>query len=174
VDAHDRWEDILALRLLLQADNSLAVVNEGIGGNTLTKAKKRLNRDVLTQTGVTHVILFMGTNDIDGGASAAQVKDRQQQIIDEVKATGRKIIGVTLIPRAGWDSTKTTIRNAVNNWILTHTGFDAVLDFDKVVRDPTNPNLLNPSFNCDGVHPNPSGYFAMGQSIDLAILLGLQ
>jgi lysophospholipase L1-like esterase len=174
VDAHDRWEDILALRLLLQADNSLAVVNEGIGGNTLTKAKKRLNRDVLTQTGVTHVILFMGTNDIDGGASAAQVKDRQQQIIDEVKATGRKIIGVTLIPRAGWDSTKTTSRNAVNNWILTHTGFDAVLDFDKVVRDPTNPNLLNPSFNCDGVHPNPSGYFAMGQSIDLAILLGLQ
>jgi lysophospholipase L1-like esterase len=165
VDAHNRWEDILALRLLMLDDNSLAVVNEGISGDTLTKAKKRLNRDVLTQNGVTHVILFMGTNDINGGASAAQVIAGQQEVIGQVRATGRKIIGVTLIARAGWNNTKTTIRSAVNNWILTQADFDAVLDFDAVVRDHTNPNLLNPTFNCDGIHPNPSGYFAMGLSI---------
>ena len=174
VDANNRWEDILALRLLLRDDNSLAVVNEGINSDTLTKAKNRLNRDVLTQNGVTHVILFMGTNDINGGASAAQVIADQQQIMGKVRATGRKIIGVTLIPRAGWDNTKTTIRSTVNNWILTQAGFDAVLDFDAVVRDHMNPNLLNPSFDCDGTHPNPSGHFAMGLSIVPEVLLDLQ
>jgi hypothetical protein len=81
LDAHDRWEDILALRLALQETGRWAVVNEGIGGNTVTRANltpaaasppgvERLDRDVLSHAGVTHVVLFMGTNDIRREASA--------------------------------------------------------------------------------------------------------
>ena len=90
VDAHDRWEDLLAVRLALDAANlgrrdaHKAVVNEGIGGNTVTGEKlqpppdsppgvERLDRDVLSHSGVTHVIFFMGTNDIRREAPAAQV-----------------------------------------------------------------------------------------------------
>jgi lysophospholipase L1-like esterase len=171
-DAHDRWEDLLAVRLLM-AGHSTAVVNEGIGGNRLSQAKQRLDRDVLQQAGVTHVVLFMGTNDIDRGASAAQVMADQQAIITRVKTAGLKIIGVTVLPRVGWDAPKTAIRQAVNDWIRQEAGFDAVLDFDAVVRDPANSDLINPVFNCDGVHPNAFGYFVMGQSIDLESLLGL-
>jgi hypothetical protein len=65
-DAHNRWEDLLAVRLLL-AGTETAVVNAGISGNKLSHAKQRLDRDVLQQVGVTHVVLFIGTNDIEGG-----------------------------------------------------------------------------------------------------------
>jgi lysophospholipase L1-like esterase len=193
VDAHGRWDDLLAVRLLPPAGKDVAVVNAGISGNTLTGANlipppssppgsERLDRDVLEQAGVTHVILFMGTNDIGREASAAQVMTAMQEVINRVKAIGLKIIGVTLIPRhnepptttnMGWDDTKTAIRNEVNDWIRHRANFDAILDFDEVLRDPTNPNLINSIFNCDGVHPNSFGYFVMGQSIDLASILDL-
>ena len=55
----------------------------------------------------------------------------------------------------------------MNEWIRDQASFDAVLDFDEVLRDPANLNLINPLFNCDGVHPNSFGYFVMGRSIDL-------
>ena len=72
----------------------------------------------------------------------------------------------------GWNDAKTAIRNAVNAWIRDEADFDGVLDFDKVVRDSNNPDLINPIFNCDGIHPNPFGYFVMGESVDLKILEG--
>jgi lysophospholipase L1-like esterase len=189
LDAHDRWEDLVALRLGLRHGRPKAVVNEGIGGNTVTRAGlipppdsppgiERLDRDVLELAGVTHVILFMGTNDIRREASAAQVIAGMQEIIDRVKARGLAIIGVTIIPRhnvppsgtnTGWNDAKTAIRNAVNAWIRNEANFDAVLDFDEVVRDPSNPNLINRIFNCDGIHPNPFGYFVMGKSVELKV-----
>jgi lysophospholipase L1-like esterase len=192
LDAHDRWEDLMALRLLLRPGKERAVVNEGIGGNTVTRLNlvpppdslpgiERLDRDVVELSGVTHVILFMGTNDIRREASAGQVIAGLQEIIDRVHARGLPIIGVTIIPRhnrppmgtnTGWNDAKTAIRNAVNAWIRDEADFDAVLDFDKVVRDSNNPDLINPIFNCDGIHPNPFGYFVMGESVDLKILEG--
>ena len=73
-DGHDRWQDWLALRLHLDAGASgihKTVINEGIGGNTVTSDVQpppastpgvdRLERDVLSHAGVTHVVLFMGT-----------------------------------------------------------------------------------------------------------------
>ena len=46
--------------------------------------------------------------------------------------------------------------------------FDDVIDFDKVVRDPGNPDPISPAFNCgDGIHPSPIGYYQMGSSVDL-------
>lgn len=189
LDAHDRWEDLVALRLALRHGRAKAVVNEGIGGNTVTRAglipppdsppgTERLDRDVLELAAVTHVILFMGTNDIRREASAAQVIAGMQEIIDRVKARGLKIIGVTIIPRhnrppsgtnTGWNEAKTAIRNEVNDWIRNDANFDGVLDFDKVVRDAANPDLINPLYNCDGIHPNPFGYFVMGRSVDLSL-----
>ena len=194
LDAHDRWEDILALRLALQGTGRWAVVNEGIGGNTVTGANltpaaasppgiERLDRDVLSHAGVTHVVLFMGTNDIRREASAEQVIGGMKNILSRVKGRGIKTIGVTIIPRhgalpgvenTGWNDAKTKIRNEVNDWIRKGADFDAVIDFDKVVRSASDPDLLNPAYNCgDGIHPSSIGYYQMGKSVDLG-LFGLR
>jgi lysophospholipase L1-like esterase len=190
LDAHDRWEDILALRLALQETGRWAVINEGIGGNTVTGANlepaatsppgiERLDRDVLSHAGVTHVVVFMGTNDIRRGASADQVIGGTKNIISRLKGRGIKTIGATIVPRhgavpgvenTGWNDAKTKIRNEVNDWIRKGADFDAVIDFDKVVRSANDPNLLAPAYNCgDGVHPSPIGYFQMGRSINLGL-----
>jgi len=201
LDAHDRWEDVFSLRLALQQETGpgrvggrredlKAVVNEGIGGNTITReglmpppdstpGVERFDRDVLSHHGVTDVVLFMGTNDIRRGAPAAQVIAGMTSIAQRIKAKGLRAVGVTIIPRhnvapngtnTGWNADKTRIRNDVNEWIRTKAPFDAVIDFDKVVRDPANPDLMSPPFNCgDGIHPSPSGYFAMGASVDLGL-----
>ena len=189
LDAHDRWEDIVAQRLALQG-TVRAVVNEGIGGNTVTRANldppaasptgvERLDRDVLSHAGVTHVVLFMGTNDIRREAPAAQVIDGIKNIISRVKARGIKVIGATIIPRhttvpgvetTGWNAAKTKIRNEINDWMRKGTDFDAVIDFDKIVRSANDPDLMSPAYNCgDGVHPSPIGYFQMGKSVDLGL-----
>ena len=100
-----------------------------------------------------------------------------QDIVSRVKARGLKVIGVAIIPRhnrppmennTGWDDAKTRVRRDVNQWIRTKASFDAVLDFDRVVQDPANVDLLYPPFNCgDGIHPSPRGYYEMGRSVDL-------
>ena len=200
LDAHDRWEDVLAVRLALDHDATArqgrgpgsfkAVINEGIGGNTITReglspppdstpGLERLERDVLSHHGVTDVVLFMGTNDIRRGASAASVIEGTSSIIKQAKTKGFRIIGATIIPRhnvaptgtnSGWNSEKTRIRREVNEWIRAKAPFDAVIDFDQAVRDRSNLDLLVPAFNCgDGIHPSPLGYYEMGKSIDLGL-----
>jgi hypothetical protein len=70
----------------------------------------------------------------------------------------------------GWTDDKSRIRARVNTWIRNDAGFDAVLDFDRVVRSAGNPDLIEPAYNCgDGVHPSPIGYFQMGRSVDLRV-----
>jgi lysophospholipase L1-like esterase len=121
----------------------------------------------------------MGTNDIRRGASASQVIQAMTTIAGKVKANGARVLGVTIVPRhnatAGaptpWDSSKTRIRNEVNDWIRGRGPFDGVIDFSRVVNDPADPDLLLPAFNCgDGIHPSPRGYFEMGSAVDLSLL----
>jgi lysophospholipase L1-like esterase len=192
VDAHNRWVDWLAIRLALQQQKGAAtvhkaVVNEGIGGNTVTRdglqpppdstpGLERLERDVLTHGGLSDVILFMGTNDIRRGAPAAQVKNGLRQLTERLKRDRLKVFAATIVPRhnvpasgtnTGWDDAKTAIRREINDWIRTSGQFDGVLDFDAAVRDPSNPNLIFGPFNCDGIHPTPRGYFEMGRMLPL-------
>lgn len=199
LDAHDRWVDLLSVRLGLEQDRVAAagaprrlkaVVNEGIGGNTVTREGlrpeadstpgiERVDRDVLSHHGVTDVIVFMGTNDLRREGTVDAVKTGLAAIVGRLKGKGLKTVGVTMIPRhnvppngsnTGWDAEKSRRRQVLNDWIRHGAGFDAVLDFDAVVRDPAHPDLIAPAFNCgDGIHPSPAGYFALGRAIPLSI-----
>jgi lysophospholipase L1-like esterase len=195
LDAHDRWVDVLSVRLGLRRSDGgaqplKAVVNEGIGGNTVIRAGlqpppdslpgiERLDRDVLSHHGVTDVIFFMGTNDLRRDATVAAIQQGFSSIVTRIKAKGIRVSGVTMIPRhnvapsgtnTGWNAEKTRRRNEMNAWIRTAAGLDAVIDFDAVVRDASQPDLMQAAFNCgDGIHPSPAGYFALGQSIPLRI-----
>ena len=192
LDAHDRWQDWVAARLYLASpDAHPAMVNEGIGGNTITSegvqpppnspsGLERLERDVFSHDGVTHVVLFMGTNDIRREVSSASLIGGMEEIAGQIRARGLSVIGTTIIPRhnraaagtnTGWTPEKTSIRQEVNEWIRDTPAFDAVLDFDAVVRDSDDPDRIAPAFDCDGIHPNPRGYLEMGASVPLSLFI---
>lgn len=154
-------------------------------------ALARFDRDVLALPGVTHVVLLEGLNDIGfpGAklgdtylADPADVRtpqdliDAYRQLISRAHAHGVRIIGATINPFEGVDlpgyysESKEALRQSVNNWIRTSGSFDAVIDFDAILRDPDNPSRLLARFASeDNLHPNDLGYQAMADAIDLAI-----
>lgn len=184
-DGHDRWVDILALRLRFQGtkNSHKAVVNAGISGNTLIMPSfigppgiLRLERDVLSMAGVTHVILFFGVNDLVQDPPPEVLIDGMVQIVDRigdhnrVNNRGVKIIGGTITPASGFSRVQNITRRKVNDWIRKTKHFNAVIDFDEVIKDLNNPDRINPVFDCgDGLHHNIRGHFHIGESIDLSI-----
>ena len=188
-NANRRWPDVLAARL--SADPNFAhvsVLNEGIGGNRVLNegagpsAISRVDRDVLAQSGVRYVIVLESINDIGRLAhvqvpwdaiTASQLEWGLKQIADQAHQHGLKIFGATLTPYggAGYYSDKgEQVREAVNDWIRTSGTFDGVVDFDKITRDPQNPNQFNPAYDSgDHLHPSDAGYKAMGDGISLAL-----
>jgi lysophospholipase L1-like esterase len=188
-DTNNRWPNHLARRLIAQPGNhKMGVLDEGIAGNRILQdiiapnALARLDRDVLTQTGVTHVIVLEGINDIGFGAfgftvpTAAEIIAGHQQLIERAHARGLTIYGATLLPFAGttfpgyFTPAAEAKRQTVNAWIRTSGEYDAVIDFDLVTRDPNNPTFLLAAYDSgDGLHPSDAGYEAMGNAIDLKL-----
>ncbi|MNW02554.1 hypothetical protein D3C71_1983620 [compost metagenome] len=65
------------------------------------------------------------------------------------------------------------MRREVNGWIRASGVFDAVADFDAVLRDPAHPGRLLPAYDSgDHLHPGDAGYQAMAQALDRATLFG--
>lgn len=193
-NGNDRWTDVLAERL--QADpqrRGIAIVNQGIGGNRLLNdglgpnALARLDRDVLSQPGVTHLIVLEGINDLgtltreapvskaDHAAHVARIIGAYRQIIVRAHAKGIKVIGGTIMPFVGngyyhADRDNEADRQAVNAWIRAPGHFDAVVDFDRVMRDPARAERLRPAYDDgDALHPSPAGYRAMGEAVPLTL-----
>lgn len=186
-----RWTDVLAGRIAkLPPWRQLSVANAGISGNTVSvqpnpydptgqccgpPAPLRLDRDVLSLPGLRYVLLLEGTNDLGGGTSAppapaAQVVDAMRTIAARVHAAGRKIVGATVLPMCNpAGSSKEQARLAVNEWIRASGTFDAVLDFDSVLRDPADPTVMRPAWRTDCYHPDAEGDRLLGESIDLAV-----
>ncbi|HEX5110627.1 MAG TPA: SGNH/GDSL hydrolase family protein [Vicinamibacterales bacterium] len=185
VDTNNRWPDHLARRLAAQkGGRPMAVVNQGISGNRLlgdgagVSALARFDRDVLMQTGVTHVIVLEGINDIGGARqnptpSAGDLINAHRQLIARARARGLKIIGATLTPFEGaayYTVEGEAKRKALNDWIRTSGEYDGVIDFDKVTRDPANPLRFLPAYDSgDHLHPGDAGYKAMGEAVDLGL-----
>jgi lysophospholipase L1-like esterase len=68
---------------------------------------------------------------------------------------------------------KDKVRQAVNRWIREGGAFDAVVDFDAVLRDPARPSRLKAAMDSgDHLHPGDAGYKAMAAAVDLDALLG--
>jgi lysophospholipase L1-like esterase len=183
VDTNNRWPDHLARRLSA-AKQPVAVLNAGISGNRVlsdgagVSALARFDKDALMQTGVTHVVVMEGINDIGlGGASpspsAADIIAGHRQLIERARARGLKIYGATLTPFEGaayYTVEGEAKRQAVNEWIRTSKAYDGVIDFDALTRDPAAPTRMLPAYDSgDHLHPGDAGYKAMGESVDLAL-----
>ena len=190
-NANDRWPDQLydrlrahsataAVAILNQAAGGNRVLNDGLGPNVLA----RLDRDVLSRSGVTRLIVFEGVNDI-GTADATTTAQHQvtedllaayDQIVVRAHAQGIRVYGATLLPFGGntYDDPageRELSRRAVNTWIRTSGHFDAVLDFDRAVRDPADPRRLLESLQVgDWLHLNPKGYGVLAATVPAALL----
>jgi lysophospholipase L1-like esterase/peptidoglycan/xylan/chitin deacetylase (PgdA/CDA1 family) len=196
-NGNDRWPDVLARRL--QADaatRSIAVLNHGIGGNRLLtdglgpNALARFDHDVLAQAGVRYLIVLEGVNDLGMAARTATITKEEHealvrrllsaydQITTRAHAHGIRVIGATILPYVGSGfyhpgPDSEADRQAINQWIRTPGRFDAVIDFDKLTRDPEHPERLLPLFDFgDHLHPSPAGYAAMGEAVPLSLFGG--
>ena len=183
-NTNNRWPDHLAKRLAQAAGPKMAVLNAGIAGNRVLldnagqNLVARFDRDVLSQTGVTHVIVMEGINDIGQGRanplpSAADLIAAHRQLIFRAHARGLKIIGATLTPFEGagyWTPEGEAKRVALNEWIRTSNEYDGIIDFDAATRDPNQPTKFLAPFNSgDNLHPSDAGYQAMANAIDLSL-----
>lgn len=192
-DRSERWPDVLAERL--QADprlRRLSVLNHGIGGNRLLKDElgpnglARFERDVLAQTGVRYVIVLEGVNDLgtsvkDGPMTpetharlVADMIGAYRQMVARARARGIKVIGATILPFVGCfyepSAAHEADRQALNAWIRTPGNFDAVIDFDALMRDPARPDRMRPDLDSgDHLHPSIAGYRAMAEAVPLSL-----
>lgn len=186
-DANKRWPNRLAERLAARKSGSrVAVLNAGISRNRILHGKDkdgsnalaRLDSDVLVQSGARYLIVLLGINDIGfpGAVSADEIIAGHRQIIDRARAMGFKVYGGTLtpfqayLPGLYYTDVGEEQRQVVNQWIKTGKAYDAVIDFDKAIRDPNNPARILPAYDSgDNLHPNDAGYKAMADAIELLL-----
>ncbi|MCW0424664.1 hypothetical protein NB713_002607 [Xanthomonas sacchari] len=154
-------------------------------------ALARLDRDVLAQPGVRTLILLMGINDIswygtpfapdDAPVPAEDLIAGYRQVLQRAQAHGLRVIGATLTPFEGalpdspipgyYSPQKEAVRQQVNAWLRAGNGFDAILDFDALLRDPAHPTRMRADMDSgDHLHPGDAGYAAMAEAA--AQLLG--
>ncbi|MGC9970625.1 MAG: SGNH/GDSL hydrolase family protein [Bryobacteraceae bacterium] len=189
-DQNGRWPDALARRL--QANRSTAgigVLNAGIGGNRVLNdglgpnALARLDRDVLSQSGVRWLIVLEGINDLgtrtnararkEHAATARELIGAYQQIVLRAHAQNIRVYGATILPCEGssyFNPDLEADRQAINLWIRTSGRLDGVIDFDAAARDPRKPSQLAAAADSgDRLHPADAGYKIMADAIDLKL-----
>lgn len=180
-NAQNRWPDVMSEMLQLKHKiTNQGVLNLGIGNNRVTVpggfgalAKERFDRDILMQSGVKKVVIFEGVNDI-GAARSGSSETVARQIIESIhgmvkkaKARKMKVFLGTITPFKGagyYTHFHEAARLYVNDWIRSQAkNVDGILDFAKLLQDPNDDRRMKREYaSNDWLHPNPTGYKAMG------------
>ena len=180
-NAQNRWPDVMSEMLQLKHKiTNQGVLNLGIGNNRVTVpggfgalAKERFDRDILMQSGVKKVIIFEGINDIGAAKSgnsetvARQIIESIQGMMKKAKARKMKVYLGTITPFKGagyYTHFHEAARLYVNDWIRSQAkNVDGILDFAKLLQDPNDDRRMKREYaSNDWLHPNPTGYKAMG------------
>ncbi|HEV7710473.1 MAG TPA: SGNH/GDSL hydrolase family protein [Asanoa sp.] len=157
----------------------------GLGPIFGDSALSRFDRDVAAQAGARYVIVLLGINDIGQPGSISPVDETvstddlisaHRQLIARAHERGLRAYGATLTPFQDttipgyYTAANEAKRQALNAWIRTGGEYDAVIDFDRAVRDPAEPGRMLPAYDSgDHLHPNDAGMRAMADAIPLRL-----
>ncbi len=184
-----RWPNRLAERLAARPETArFAVADEAISGNrvlhddTGPAALRRFDADVLAVSGLKYLIILESINDIGHMTSHPESTERPvtaedlinglNQMIERAHAHGIRVYGATLTPFEGvhsYSASGEAIRQQINEFIRHGGRFDDVIDFDKLVADPSHPTRILPEWDKDHIHPNDAGYMKMGDAVELKL-----
>lgn len=191
-NANNRWPDQLLSRLQKKKQTSdVAILNQAAGGNRLLadglgpNGLGRLDRDVIAHSGVQYAIFLIGINDIGTTAAesdpqaeiASRIIGAYQQSVMRLHRHGISVYGSTLMPAGGKGNSyglpaREEARQSINKWIRESGIFDAVIDFDAMVKNPDKENEILEEYDSgDGLHLNPAGYQVMADGIDLDLFV---
>ncbi|MFE9306193.1 SGNH/GDSL hydrolase family protein [Streptomyces sp. NPDC006706] len=193
VGADRRWTDVLSGRLWAAVEDGrdvprYSVVNEGISGNQVLadglgrpsdnpSGLSRFERDVLERTGAEVVVIDLGINDILRNprlADPQRITGGLRTLVTRAHARGLKVVGATLMPfegHRGYTPARDAVRQQVNAEIRSGQVFDAVVDFDRALRDPYAPRRLRGDYDSgDHLHPSDLGYREMAEVFELKLL----
>jgi lysophospholipase L1-like esterase len=192
-----RWPDDLARRVAKDGDASVAVLNAGISGNRLLSdspcygeaLSSRFERALTENPGIQSAIVLIGINDINFAAmpprhgldcdtphTAVSVSSliAGYQVLVNVAHRHRIRLFIGTLTPASLPPEREAIRSGVNRWIRSGNGFDGVVDFDAVLRDPAQPQRLRAVYDSgDHIHPSDAGYAAMAEAVPLHAVLGV-
>ncbi|MFS0695720.1 SGNH/GDSL hydrolase family protein [Streptomyces nitrosporeus] len=158
---------------------------EGFAAYFGQSALRRFDRDVASQPGAEHLIVLLGVNDLGHPGTVAPESERvtaadligaHRQIIARAHDRGLRVYGGTILPfkddTLGFYSARNeAARQALNHWIRTSGEYDGVIDFDKALRDPSDPGRLLARYDSgDHLHPDDEGAEAMAAAVPLRLL----
>lgn len=120
------------------------------------------------------VFVLIGTNDCSTATVYTTITANLQIIFDAIRATGKRLIVATLLPRATADmsTARHLILRQVNTWIATYAIANRgviLIDWFPTLVDPLTGNA-NQIYLTDGTHPNTTGASKIGRF--LADILG--
>jgi lysophospholipase L1-like esterase len=184
-DRNGRYPDDLQRRLDA-SHMRVSVVNAGIGENMVLRdsvvgfggpsALHRFRTDALELPGCNGVLVQEGINDLGlAGATAPQLIRGYQGLIAMAHAAGKKVWLGTLLPAANATVDVTPHSGGylqrVNRWIRSQHLADGVVDFNRAIRDPSNPEVMTPAYaGPDNLHPDLAGYRVMARAVPLSML----
>ncbi|KAF2278016.1 SGNH hydrolase [Westerdykella ornata] len=191
---NNRWPDLLHERLQKSpSTRHISIANLAAGGNRILNdglgpnALGRIDRDVLAHPGVKYAMIFEGVNDIGTADTTPAAQDyvyqrltqTYQQMVTRIHAFGIPVLAATITPFSAPANftgqpyshpEREKTRTRINDWIRKSGVFDAVVDFDAMLRDPQIPSQLKSEFDSgDYLHPSVKGYQRLADAFPVGV-----
>lgn len=196
------WPDYLSIRAARDGFNNVSVIRRAVSGtrilrqyDCITYAAYGLKGAArfpieMNVAGAKAVIIQHGINDIihpvgsdvnpfrpwsDMPTTADLIEGVKNIYVEHARSLGLKVWSGTLLPIFGWrtyNENRDIIRNEFNQWLRESDRFDGCVDFDKAVRDNTDPRKFATGFDSgDHLHPSTKAYEAMAESVPSELLV---
>jgi lysophospholipase L1-like esterase len=144
------------------------VVNYGVGGENTGQIAARVGA-MLANTTPRVVFLSACNNDFNDSISLSTRTNNIQTSVNEIMNDGAAVILYNAIypnsSASNFPAQRDFYKDWWDNYSQTLTSVDRYIDINEAVKDPAGGGEIDSSMTSDGVHPNISGYGAIGNYI---------